>query len=237
MTVVHQIFLILFCSLISYPTDISANVGGLKNDINLCEKAILEVSRDTGVSEKLLLSVAKIETGRTVNGEIRPWPWTVHFNGRGYWFDNRETALYFVYEKVRNGATNIDLGCFQINYRWHGNNFESVFDIFDPFYNASYAATFLSDLYHETKDWKTAIGAFHSKTPSFAQAYINRYEAMAQKDVKRGPVASPLLSRVPQVTAIVHEPAADRQKAIASLVTLETMAKAAPMFMMPYVRD
>jgi soluble lytic murein transglycosylase-like protein len=63
------------------------------------------------------------------------------------------------------GARSYDVGCFQINYRWHGQHFASLDQMFDPDANAAYAARFLSELYAEFGDWSRAAGAYHSRTP------------------------------------------------------------------------
>ena len=41
------------------------------------------------------------------------------------------------------GARSFDVGCFQINYRWHGDAFASLEEMFDPLVNTRYAARFL----------------------------------------------------------------------------------------------
>ncbi len=40
----------------------------------------------------------------------------------------------------------VDLGCMQINHRYHGEKFPSVEAMFDPARNVDYAARFLKDL-------------------------------------------------------------------------------------------
>ena len=70
-----------------------------------------------------------------------------------------------------SGRRNIDIGCFQINHRWHGDRFGSVADMFDPLINARYAAAFLAELHSRTGDWLLAVGAYHSGTPGLAERY------------------------------------------------------------------
>jgi hypothetical protein len=76
------------------------------------------------------------------------------------------------------GTTNIDLGCFQLNYRWHGEAFGSIDEMLDPQANALYAARFLGRKYAETGDWALAAAAYHSGTPEFADRYRSRFEAV-----------------------------------------------------------
>ena len=48
--------------------------------------------------------------------------------------------------------------------------------MFDPDANAAYAARFLSELYAEFGDWSRAAGAYHSRTPKFANRYRGRFD-------------------------------------------------------------
>lgn len=96
--------------------------------------------------------------------------------GRGVWFDSFEEARDYVARHHARGARSYDVGCFQINYRWHGQHFSSLEQMFDPDTNAKYAARFLGQLYAEFGDWSRAAGAYHSRTPSFAGKYRARFD-------------------------------------------------------------
>lgn len=67
-----------------------------------------------------------------------------------------------------------DIGCFQINSRWHGAAFTSVDQMFDPVENALYAARYLRRLHAEMGSWSAAIAAYHSRDPVRGQAYLDR---------------------------------------------------------------
>jgi len=95
--------------------------------------------------------------------------------GKGFWFDTREEAYAYVMERYNAGARSFDVGCFQLNYKWHGMNFESIEAMFDPMTNATYAAQLLSGLYDEFGDWTKAAGAYHSRTETYASRYRTRY--------------------------------------------------------------
>jgi Transglycosylase SLT domain len=139
----------------------------------LCRDAATQASAETGVPFDVLLAVATVETGRN----DQPWPWTVNFGGDGQWFDSAEEAAASVDQALRAGATNIDLGCFQLNYRWHAEAFGSVDDMLDPERNATYAAEYLSRHYATTGDWALAAAAYHSATPEYARIYQDKFEA------------------------------------------------------------
>lgn len=119
-------------------------------------------------------TITRLETGRGQSGD--PWPWTVNHAGDGSWFQTEDDARSYVFSKVKHGASNIDIGCFQINYRWHASGFQSLDDMFDPDMNALYAARFLTELYREFGDWTGAAGAYHSRTPEYADRYKVKFQ-------------------------------------------------------------
>ncbi len=98
--------------------------------------------------------------------------------GEGHWFDSEDEARAYAYKEYRRGARSFDIGCFQINFRWHGQAFGSIDEMFDPLANALYAARFLQTLHVEQGDWGRAAGAYHSRTPEFAERYQARFERL-----------------------------------------------------------
>lgn len=154
---------------------------GAEPDLEICDAAALRSARETGVPLAILETITRVETGRTLAGAMTAWPWTVNIAGRGYWFDNREDALAFVIRHHKAGARSFDIGCFQVNYRWHGAAFGSLREMFEPYGNALYAARFLSALRDETGSWARAVGFYHSRSPHLAQAYRARFDRMRAK--------------------------------------------------------
>ena len=124
----------------------------------------------------MLHAISLTETGRAQGGRLRPWPWAINREGKGYWFANRDEALAFARASVAAGRTSFDVGCFQINYYWHGRNFPSLESMFDPDTGADYAARFLRSLYAERGDWSAAAGAYHSQSPDRANVYRARFD-------------------------------------------------------------
>lgn len=144
----------------------------------LCESAAQQAAAETGVPLNVLQAIALAESGRSYGGARRPWPWTVNFGGPGFWYDSSEEAQLAVVERQSVGTTNFDVGCFQINHRWHGDAFETMAQMFDPTANALYAARFLKELYQETGSWPDAAAAYHSRTPELAEAYREQFLAL-----------------------------------------------------------
>lgn len=144
----------------------------------LCERAILNGARRGGVPPQILHAVALTETGRRTGDRVRPYPWAINREGKGHWFDTREEALAFAEASLREGRKSFDVGCVQINYRWHGHAFPTLDDMFDPEWTATYAAQFLRTLYEERGDWSAAAGAYHSLTPDKAEIYRARFDKL-----------------------------------------------------------
>lgn len=142
---------------------------------SICEQAAVAASQAEGVPLSVLTAISLNETGRKRGGAFRPWPWTVNMEGKGEWFETNDQALQFATDAFNGGARSFDIGCFQINYKWHGQHFASIEEMFDPLTNALYAARLLNDLYAEKGTWELAAGAYHSRTPEFAERYAARF--------------------------------------------------------------
>jgi len=142
---------------------------------NRCALAAQEAARVTGVPLDVLMAITLTETGRRQGGALRPWPWTVNMEGEGRWFATREAALAYVRARQAAGARSFDIGCFQLNHKWHGRAFASFEDMFDPVQNATYAARFLKRLHARKGNWELAAAAYHSATPVYAERYRKRF--------------------------------------------------------------
>lgn len=144
----------------------------------ICDQVAAEASRRTGVPISVLQAISLTETGHKRGGAFRPWPWTVNMEGKGVWFETEDEARTYVYKEYKRGARSFDIGCFQINFKWHGKAFRSIEEMFDPLANALYAASFLTELYAEQGSWGKAAGAYHSRTPKYANRYQARFERL-----------------------------------------------------------
>jgi hypothetical protein len=109
------------------------------------------------------------------------WPWTITVNpsGKGHHFKNKTEAIMFAKEQLQSGKGSIDVGCMQINLKYHPDSFASVEQALSPQNNVEYGAKFLKEKYEQHGDWQKAIGAYHSSSSD--KAYI--YHAMV-KEIK-----------------------------------------------------
>ena len=86
----------------------------------ICERAIIAGARRAGLPQDVLHAISLTETGRAQGGRLRPYPWAINREGKGFWFQNRDEALAFARASLAEGRRSFDVGCFQINYLWHG---------------------------------------------------------------------------------------------------------------------
>ncbi|MEP3511061.1 MAG: lytic transglycosylase domain-containing protein [Lentilitoribacter sp.] len=142
----------------------------------LCDRAAVVAANAIGIPIKILKAVGRTESGISVDGQFVPWPWTVNVEGQGVRLSSRQEASLHIKDMRDRGKKNIDIGCFQINHRWHSSNFSSVDDMLNPISNARYSAEFLKELYVEYGDWMKAVGAYHSKNREFSERYLTKFK-------------------------------------------------------------
>ena len=168
----------------------------------VCDTAARQVAQETNVPLSVLRSITRTETGRARGGQLQPWPWTVNMEGKGHWFETEDAARAYVFKEFRRGARSFDVGCFQINFKWHGENFRSIDQMFDPIENARYAARFLTQLHGETGDWSRAAGAYHSRTPKYAEKYRARFDNI-RKNMADAPHPMPRLASIQSTPPLI----------------------------------
>jgi Transglycosylase SLT domain len=174
-----------------------------------CRDAAIAAADQYGIPPAVMLAITLTETGRSQAGTLEPWPWAINHAGDGAWYATEETALAAIENLTAQGLRNFDVGCFQLNHRWHAGGFTSARDMIDPARNAAYAARYLLEKYADTQDWGLAAAAYHSGTPEYASQYQGRFEAIlaniapdalqgapiavAAEDIPARPNAYPLL--------------------------------------------
>lgn len=154
------------------------------NDGALCSVAAKEAGNEYGVDFDLLQTISAVESGRWDNLQNRyiAWPWTVNVKGKGYYYSSKEDAIRAVEKFQKQGIESIDVGCMQINLKYHGEAFSSVEEAIDPLKNVKYSAKFLRSLYsRHGQNWKKAAKRYHSGDPEKGEAYTKRLESRFEK--------------------------------------------------------
>lgn len=164
----------------------AASVSASGDPAALCEAAALRAAARHDVPVPVMLAVARVESGRAgADGRVRPWPWAVNTGAQGHWPPTPDAALALARATQARGRDSFDLGCFQINHRWHGSRFASLEAMLHPQTNADYAARLLARLKGRHGSWRAAVGAYHSATPALAVRYLARFDrALAAQSVE-----------------------------------------------------
>lgn len=125
---------------------------------NVCEREMARAARLHQIPLGILYAVGLTETGR--RGSL--YPYALNIDGRASFPATIDEAIAQVDQAARNGAKSIDLGCMQINRHYHGANFRSVRDMFDPKANVDYAAQFLKQLRARERTWTLAAARYNA---------------------------------------------------------------------------
>jgi soluble lytic murein transglycosylase-like protein len=135
-----------------------------------CEREMTRASAAAGVPLNVLYSVGLTETGR--RGELEPFDMNV--DGREVRSQSLAEALARFAAAKAQGAKLIDVGCMQINARWHGSHFASPGAMFDPVLNVGYAANFLKALKAEAGNWTLAVARYNAgpDNPAAERTYV-----------------------------------------------------------------
>jgi soluble lytic murein transglycosylase-like protein len=123
-----------------------------------CEKEIAGAAQRYGVPLAVFYAVGLNETG----GPNGLQPYAMNIDGRPSANPTLQDGLAAFAAARRNGARLIDVGCMQINYKYHGAKFASVAEMFDPAHNIDYAARFLKELRAREGSWTLAVARYNA---------------------------------------------------------------------------
>ena len=124
-----------------------------------------------------MYAIARVESGRARSdgvGGTAPWPWTVTVEGDGRYYESKQQAVRVVEQMQRDGRSNIDVGCMQVNLYHHGRAFRTLSEALDPVNNVAYATEYLVVLYKRYNNWEEAIKHYHSSDPTKHDYYLSR---------------------------------------------------------------
>ncbi|NQW10822.1 MAG: murein transglycosylase [Alphaproteobacteria bacterium] len=187
-----------------------------------CITATRGAERRYQLAPHLLGAVSLTETGRwSVDHRASlAWPWTVMAEGKGRYLPSKNVAIAEVKRLQARGIENIDVGCLQINLRYHADAFDDLDAAFDPATNADYAAAFLAELKGNGGAWKDAVALYHSRDEARGSAYRQKVFDIwyGQRRHLLASAEGEVLSRATAVThaalAHTHEAHAARNRVI-----------------------
>jgi soluble lytic murein transglycosylase-like protein len=129
-----------------------------KADDLACEREMTRAARLNDIPLNVLYAVGLTETGH--RGQLSPFDMNV--DGRAVKSASLAEAMAKFEAEKASGAKFIDIGCMQINHRWHGSDFASLSDMFDPAQNVRYAASFLKQLKQQEGTWTLAVARYNA---------------------------------------------------------------------------
>jgi soluble lytic murein transglycosylase-like protein len=136
----------------------SAPRSAIAADSQVCEREMVRAAQANDIPLNVLYAVGLTETGR--KGTLNPFDMNV--DGRAVVSASLAEALAKFQAERARGAQLIDIGCMQINHRWHAADFHSVTEMFDPASNVRYAANFLKELRSREGTWTLAVARYNA---------------------------------------------------------------------------
>ena len=135
--------------------------------------AYLFAAQKHDIPPELLFTLAHKESEL---GSINmPHPFAMNFRGDSFYFDSRSELYTNVKYLLDNGHRSFDLGPVQVNWKWHGEKFEDLWEATHPARNLNVGAAYYREQYDKCGDWFTAAGLYHSFTPEKAENYRNGF--------------------------------------------------------------
>lgn len=209
-----------------------------------CARLAADAGAAEGLPSGLLPAIALVETGKgDGQGGRMPWPWTLNQGGDAHYLDSAAAALAKLDDILATGTTNVDVGCMQLNWKWHSKAFASRADMMDPVQNTAYAARFLKELRNQLGSWELATAAYHSTDPDRGQSYVAKVAAAQETMIALLPTLAEsqsqpvLLSAVPMqlkgLLALAGSPMFTAAAERAALVGARTIEAAADMSVPP----
>jgi hypothetical protein len=147
----------------------------------LCLVSASYYERKYSIPKDLLRSISIVESGKWNNEHKMTfaWPWVIGVDGRGEYFKSYSDAVAFLRKAVARGQ-NVDIGCHQINWKYHGHHFSKPEELLHPKINAAYAAHFLVEKFNASKNWSKAVAHYHSHTPEFGDRYLKKVHVVLE---------------------------------------------------------
>ncbi len=125
---------------------------------NACERHIIAAAQRYDIPVGVLFAVGLAETGRS--GSLQPY--ALNVAGKAVFPSSRRAAIELFRRHYDQGERLIDIGCMQINYRYHEKKFAGLESMLNPGENVAYAARFLAELRRREGSWAMAVARYHA---------------------------------------------------------------------------
>lgn len=169
------------------PVPATAQTLPANADAAVCQRFVQSTERAQRIPQGLLAAISLVESGRGVGpgGTRVAWPWTINAAGQGQYFDTKEEAIAATRDLINDGLRSIDIGCMQINLRYHPDAFASLEHAFDPARNVAYGGSYLRQLHRLQGSWPKAVERYHSSEDGRRAEYRERVLSTWRDDARR----------------------------------------------------
>lgn len=160
------------CAIAGIVTVLSCNVYGFDLSGTLFETH----AKEFGLEPELLYAVALAESANhTQAGRIGPSCLAIR-GGKPHYPETIEQARAILDQELSE-RSNVDIGCMQINWKWHGHRVNHAYDLLDTETNIGLAASILHESIHSTPgDQVLGIGRYHHWDTSSPDGYDRAYD-------------------------------------------------------------
>ena len=152
-----------------------------------CRKAIDTTERNMRLPVGIMQAISLAESGRWDKSSRSrfAWPWTVTAHGKGRFYRSKAAAIAAVRRLKADGVKNIDVGCMQVNLKYHPKAFATLDQAFDPVADAHYAASLFAKLRASTRSITRAVAHYHSKTRRYNRPYTKKVVKLWNEERRR----------------------------------------------------
>lgn len=153
----------------------------------VCRQAVHQTERALRLPTGIMQAISLAESGRwdKTSRSHFAWPWTVMAHGKGRFYPTKTAAIAAVRKLQASGLKNIDVGCMQVNLKYHPRAFDSLEDAFDPVTNARYAAGLFAKLRKANRSIMRAVAHYHSTTRARNRPYTKKVVRLWNQERRR----------------------------------------------------
>lgn len=124
-----------------------------------CAQLIANAETRRQIPRGLLMAIAITESGH----DDSPNPYAMNIAGKSHHASGFQEMSNIIASNWRRGVTSIDVGCMQINLKYHGDKFQNLTDLLDSPTNVEYGASYLIKLATERGSWREGVMDYHNK--------------------------------------------------------------------------
>ena len=135
---------------------------------------LTKISQEMGVPKPILKAVCRLES------DLRPY--VLNVQGEPHVFESAEEARFFLRKVLASGIRNVDVGCMQINWRWHEHFVKNPELLLDGEMCLRYGAFLLKKLAHVKGGWTQAVLHYHSGDTTAQERYLTKFKKILKAE-------------------------------------------------------